>query len=1078
MISKRLASWRARPLAPLALAATIALAQQPRPHAELPLQPSETIEFSVHEGTWMSLDVSPDGRTIVFDLLGDLYILPIEGGQARRIVGGLSFEAQPKFSPDGRSIAFISDRDGGYNIWTCKPDGSDLKPVTQGRHKVFGSPSWTPNGSFLLAVDRDRTRPGLVMIHKDGGTGFPIHIPDITPNIRQSGAPVATAPAPRFSGPVTSPDGRYFYFASTAGRGILPIGQIVRYDRRTGQAMTVTNAQGSGLRPVLSPDGAQLVYGTRFDGQTGLRVRDLRTGQERWLAYPVTRDEQDSLAPTRDMLPGYAFTPDGKSVVVAIDGKIHRVALETGQAKLTPFTAEVRAEVAPRLYYKHRVEDGPLVHSRITRWPKLSPDGKRVAFSTMNKLWVADLPAGKPRRLTTQAEAGEYMPAWSPDGAYIVYVRWLNGAGDLWRVRSDGSQPPQRLTTLASFYMNPMFAQDGSKIAFVMGDAAEHLYADLPRDDGEELTGVHPGSAYQIAWIPAGGGEPAIVCPASDRGPGIFFENAEISPHFGKDPDRLYWAVNSELHSSRLDGSEQRVEVIVKDARDLKISPDGNHIFAEVLHQAYLVHDFADVGRQVLTISVRDAGKGSIPAESVSAEGGDYLQWAADGRSVTWALGTKFYLRGLSDARIQTAETVVDVPRHRPQGTVALRGASIVTMKGDEILAPGDILITDNRIVALGRQGMIAIPAGAKVIDVSGKYIIPGFVDAHAHMRPPSDVYNTQVWTHMANLAYGVTTARDPQSHTNDLFAYIDMLETGEMLGPREFTTGPGVLTRYMEDSAGAVRTFVRRYKDYYRTTQLKEYVAGDRMTRQWIAAACREFEITPTTEGSSDMMLDLSQIADGYSGSEHNFPVFPIYQDVVQFVARTRTFYTPTFLVSYGAPKGEDYYFETMNPHEDRKLRTFIPHERLDNLVRRRPQWAHPDEYGIRQIAKGVADIIHASGRACLGSHGQMQGLGVHWDLWSLQSGGLTPHETLRAATLYGAEAIGYDQDLGSLEPGKFADLLVLDRDPLADIHNSASIRYVMRNGEMYEADTLNEVWPVRKPLGPMWWQGTDPKH
>jgi imidazolonepropionase-like amidohydrolase len=461
----------------------------------------------------------------------------------------------------------------------------------------------------------------------------------------------------------------------------------------------------------------------------------------------------------------------------------------------------------------------------------------------------------------------------------------------------------------------------------------------------------------------------------------------------------------------------------------------------------------------------------------MSAEGGDYLQWARDGKTVTWAWGAQFFQQPIDSDTPERTDVVIEAPRARAQGSVLLSGARIITMKGDEVIASGDVLVTDNKIAAVGKKGGVKVPAGARTINVAGKTIMPGFVDVHAHMWAPRGLHQTEVWQYLANLAYGVTTTRDPQTSTPDVFAYADMVDAGMMPGPRVYATGPGVFAGSGIDSREAAFNFIKRYRDAYRTNTIKQYVAGDRIVRQWIIEACKEYGITATIEGSLDLKLNLTQMADGYSGQEHSFPIMPLYKDVIEFVVRTKTFYTPTILVAYGAPWSENYYFQHEDVVNDQKLKKWVPWELLDNMTRRRGQWFIPEEYGHSKIAKAVADIVKAGGRAGLGSHGQLQGLGAHWETWNLQSGGLSNHDTLKVITIFGAEAIGMQQDLGSLETGKLADLIVLDRNPLENIRNTNSVRYVMKNGELYEADTLNMIWPQQKPLPKQFWWDTEPK-
>jgi hypothetical protein len=201
-----------------------------------------------------------------------------------------------------------------------------------------------------------------------------------------------------------------------------------------------------------------------------------------------------------------------------------------------------------------------------------------------------------------------------------------------------------------------------------------------------------------------------------------------------------------------------------------------------------------------------------------------------------------------------------------------------------------------------------------------------------------------------------------------------------------------------------------------------------------------------------------------------------PLYQDAVQFVAQSGTTYTPTLLVNYGGPFGENYFYEHFDIHDMPKMKRFLPHEQIDERAERR-SWFRDNQYVFSRIAEGAAKILRAGGYIGMGCHGQLDGLGCHWEMWAMASGGMTPLEVLRVATWDGAHAIGMDKDLGSLEAGKLADLVVLDANPLQDIHNTNTVRFVMKNGRLYEGDTLDEVYPGTRKLPKMWWWGQDPK-
>src|ERR1700675_3389825 len=804
----------------------------------LPLKSDRKIEFTTDEGTWLSLDVSPDAKTIVFELVGDLYTLSIEGGQAKLISGGMFFDSQPKFSPDGKWIAFLSDREGSENIWIIHPDGTGVKQVSKDPNNEFASPSWAPDGKYIF-VSKAAFGIGaheIWMYHVDGGTGIQITKAKPTPTTPRRERHNAM-------GVVASADGKYLYYAVRQGpfsyNAQLPLWKIVRRDRKTGDEDEIISQPESAFRPTLSPDGKQLVYVTRYETESGLRLRNLETGEDHWVKYPVTRDEQESLF-TRDVFPGFALLPGGKEIVYNQDGKIRRLDLASGSEKIIPFTAQVSQDIGPKLDFPQRVEQGP-VKVRLIMDPVESPDSKRLAFSAMTHLYTMDLPHGQPQRLTS-GNGHEFQPAWSPDGQFIAYVTWSSEGGQLWKVAAGGGTPVQLSKSLA-VYSNPAWSPDGSKIVALRGNAYDR--------ENSEFDGGQTGNA-DLVWIPSDGGEANLILPA--RGAG--------GPHFTHEKDRIYVYTPQGLVSLRYDGTDRRTHLQVKGqglyffeepipADDVRASPDGQWVLAHVMNQLYLIA-MPVVGGEAPTVNVSTA---TVPAKRLTDIGADYFAWADDGKTITRAVGSSLFREPLSaisfeppkeekkegdkkdaenkgaadkkdagapagevkkeenkeqskeekkeekkfkeqDKNVEEIAVNIEMPRKMPKGTVVLRGATVITMKGaagsEEVLKSADIVVENNRIKSVGARG--SVPAGMKVIDVRGKTIVPGFVDTHAHwLEIRRGILDTQNWAFLANLAYGVTSGLDVQTFSNDMFAYQDLVDTGDIIGLRAFSTGPGV---------------------------------------------------------------------------------------------------------------------------------------------------------------------------------------------------------------------------------------------------------------------------------------------
>jgi Tol biopolymer transport system component len=1095
----------------------------------LPLEPTRTVEFETDEVTWLSLDLSPDGTTVVMEVLGDLYLLPAAGGRARPLTRGLAMDSQPKFSPDGSRVAFVSDRDGAENVWVIGIDGKRPRKLSDNtKNAEFASPAWAPDGSHVVA---SRTTWGLGAYelwayHLEGGKGVRLTRAKPTPQ-------TASAQRGNTLGAVYAPDGRHLYYAYKTGGFAynlqFPQWQIVRHDLRTGARDRITQAQGSAFRPLLSPDGNLLVYGTRYEQGTGLRVRNLTTGVDRWLVYPIEHDDQESRF-TRDLLPGYAFTPDGSALLLPQNGGIRRVEIASGAVTPVPFTVAVRKELGPRLYSPYRLGVGP-VKARLIRDPVLSPDGGTLAFSAFTRIHTFDFATGEVRAVSPEGVSA-FHPAWSPDGRSLAYVSWDTRGGQIWRISADGRGRPQLLTPLPAFYSDPTFTPDGQRLVALRASSYERLYR-------ENDFGAPVGS--DVIWLPATGGTPRMVMPS--RG--------YARPHFGPEGDRIYLyqaeSGSSGLVSVRFDGTDRRELVSVTGpgifvaeedvaADDVRISPDGRHVLISHANQLYLA---ALINPHLERLGI-DLARAPVPLARLTDVGADFFGWDSAGH-IYWSAGAALYQRPLDSVRYEPDEQdkngngggvdangngggqdegdaarravaaladeepagavptdeggvrardrpvkeahrsvrVTQIPvylaRHVPVGTIALVGATVLPMTENQaVIENAVVLIENDRIRAVGPAAEVEIPAGAKRLDVSGRYILPGFVDTHAHFRPLRRVLDTDNWGFMANLAYGVTTGLDVQPSTADILAYQDLIDAGLMIGPRALSTGPGIFSNNDFASAEHTRAVLRRYKDNYRLNNLKSYLAGNRKQRQWIVEAARSLELMPTTEGALDMKLDLTHVIDGFSGNEHNFPLRALYRDVVELVGRSGIAYTPALLVNYGGPSGESYFYTRESPHDDAKLRRFTPANVIAARTLRGP-WFLEREYAFPTFAAQAAKIVRAGGRVGVGSHGQLQGLSYHWELWALASG-LTNWEALTAATRHGAEMIGVARDIGTLEPDKLADLVVLRDNPLDDIRNSNRIEYVMKNGELYDADNLDQLWPVERPLPTQWWWNDRP--
>ena len=1024
--------------------------------------PGADVPIDTREGTWMSIDVSPDGGEIAFDLLGDIYVLPIGGGEARPIATGHAWDMQPRYSPDGREIAFTSDRGGGDNIWVMNRDGSNPRALSEEKFRLLNQPEWTPDGAFIVGRKHfTSTRSlgaGEMWLYHRSGVSEGVQMTKARTKQKDSGEPAF------------SPDGRYLYFSDDATPGEIfeyskdPNGQIYviqRLDRQTNEVEPYVTGPGGAIRPTPSPDGKSLAFIRRDRYKSTLYLLDIKSGRETPLTDSLDRDMQETWA-VHGVYPAMSWTPDSESIVYWAGGGIHRINVASGQISDIPFHVTGTRFVADAVRFPKEVAPDRF-DVKMVRFAKASPDGRSVVYEALGHLWIKDAAGGAPRRLTRAADEFELYPAWSRDGRHIVYVSWNDQDAGRVKVVSASGGSGRSVTPEPGHYLEPAFSPDGQTIAYrKTGDG----YLTTP------LWGRDPG----IYVVSARGGTPKRVTKDGTL------------PQFGASNDRVFFMANEKedkrsLRSVEISGAKEMTHLVSENASEFAISPDEQFVAWTERYQAYVM-PFTLAGRSV------DIGPKTkaLPLARVSEDAGDWVHWSGNSRSLYWTQGPDLFRRDLNQAAAFKPADKEPAPNSaarislgfsqaaaKPSGMLAITGARIITMRGDEVIENGTVLVDGNRIAAVGPTAAISYPAGTQTIDATGKTIIPGLIDAHWHGSMGSEeIIPQQNWVLYAGLAYGVTTAHDPSNDTSEIFAASELQRAGQIVGPRIFSTGTilyGATTPFTVqiDGLDDARSHLRRLKGSG-AWSVKSYNQPRRDQRQQIIQAARELQMDVVPEGGSLFEHNMTMIADGHTTIEHSLPVAKIYDDVLQYWRGSKTAYTPTLIVAYGGRFGENYWYEHTNVWEDPILSRWVPRRILDSRSRRRTM-IPPEEENMISISQTARRINELGVPVSIGAHGQRESLGAHWDIWSFALGGMSPHQALATATVNPARALGLDRDLGTLEPGKLADLVILDANPLENIRNTATVRHTVVNGVVYDGN-MDEVAGGSRKRQPFWFE------
>ncbi len=1024
--------------------------------------------FSTNEGTWMNLDVSPDGKMIVFDLLGDIYSISISGGKAKPLRIGIPFEVQPRFSPDGKKISFTSDAGGGDNVWVMNIDGSNAKQVTKEKFRLLNNATWMPDGNYLVARKHFTSRRSLGagemwQYHITGGSGLQL---TKRKNDQQD-----------VNEPNVSPDGKYLYYSEDMYPGgsfqynkdpNKQIYVIKRYEFETGKTITITGGPGGAARPQVSRGGKLLAFVKRVRTKSVLYIHDLNTGEE-WPIYDgLNKDQQEAWA-IFGVYPNFSWMPNNKEIVFWTAGKINKINIETKEVANIPFTVDATIKIAETLHFNSPVAPEEFT-AKVIRNAVTSPDRKTVVFSALGQLWKKTLPDGKPQRLTTQSAYFEFEPSFSPDGQNIIYVIWNDEElGSVNKISLSGGTPT-KLTSEKGIYRTPVYNSSGSMITF-------------RKEGGNSDQGLSFAKKTGIYTMSSSGADKKQVTDEGEY------------PIFSKDGKRIFYQtggtyfgeLTKKLASVDLNGKDKKTHIKSKYANRLVPSPDNKWIAFTILQKAFI----APLVLNGKEIDLDNKSK-SVPVSQISKDAGINLHWSKDSKKVFWTLGDEYFANDVKDKFTflpgspekvgeVTSEGIkieLKVKTDIPKGKIAFTNARIITMEGDQVIENGTIIINGNRIEKMGNASEVVVPSDAKVYDVSGKTIMPGIVDAHAHIGGFRYGLTTQKhWQLYANLAFGVTTAHDPSANTESIFTMSEMINNGNMVGPRLYSTG--IILYGADGDFKAVvnklddaRSAIRRTKAFG-AKSVKSYNQPRRDQRQQVIQAARELQINVVPEGGSTFYHNMSMIMDGHTGIEHNIPVAPVYKDVNELWKTSKTGYTPTLIVNYGGMNGEYYFYQNDNVWENEKLLKYTPRSIVDARARHRTMVPDEEyENGHILVSKTCKALTDQGVKVNLGAHGQLQGLGAHWELWMFEQGGMTNIEALQAATINGAQYIGAGNDIGSLKEGKLADLIVLEKNPLENIRNTETVTYTMVNGRLYDTDTMNEIGNVSKERTKFWWE------
>jgi Tol biopolymer transport system component/imidazolonepropionase-like amidohydrolase len=976
-----------------------------------------TVRLTLTEGTSMAAALSPDGRTIVIDLLGALWTVSSDGGRATRILEDGYDARMPAWSPDGQRIAFQAYRSSTWNIWTMSRDGSGLRQETSGPFDDR-EPHWSPDGARIaFSSDRPPHRAGVRVGDPGGGGNYDVWTLALaTGELRQ----ITSNPANDFM-PAWSPDGREIAFMSDRKeRGIYAAAvesgteRLVRAETRTAAA------------PSWSPDGKTVTY-TAFEGAVSHLVA----------AGTNIADANEDVFPFRAQWRGV------NEVLYTADGKIKTRSASGGPARTIEFSAEIaftRAAFTPKRHASSPPGPQPV---RGVMHPAISPDGAQVVFAALGDLWLVPTSSAEaaPQRITNDSFI-DTDPAWSPDGTRIAFSTDRDGSMDLW-IRDMRSGAERKIAPRA---MSATWSPDNTRIAF-----------------------LDPESQLQIVDVASG-----QVRKAHDR------LNEPGRPSWSPDGRAIVMGALRPYSTRFREGTNQILRVAIDDANAGPAMTERPRVewFNPLPHKSIgMREDFGPVwspdGTQMAAIidghlaafPVARDGSPLGPPRRLSQEIANSPSWTRDSRRLLYQSADALHIVDAIDGTTRTIVPRFSWTAKTAAGTTTLHAGRVFDGRSAAPREKIDIVFEGNRITRV-EPHRTDLHKGT-VVDASNGTVLPGLIESHTHMSKGYGEPLGRIW-----LSFGITSVRNPAANPYEGQEDREAIESGARIGPRVFATGepfdgtriyyPGGTaldggTQLTAQLARAQKLNFDLIKTYVRLPDLLQKRIVEEAHR--IGIPVTSHEIYPAVAYGADGVEHIRGTSRrGYSPKMSELR--RSYRDVIDLLAVSKMTLTPTIGIQGG------YQLLTLRDGswlDDERLRRLFPASALDaaRALRKRPADARDlaqRDAIVSPQEKMVAAVVKSGGRVIAGTDSPINpyGLTLLLELEHYVRGGLSPADAIRTATIVPAEAMGLAADLGTIEPGKLADLVVVDGNPLANISDIRRTRYTIKGGVVYEVDAL----------------------